>query len=160
MNANTHDVNAGPTMNGVRVTRLGETTILIPLPRELWRSAGPCRCSNCKGREGFWDTLAVSADPPSTGRADTAWTVHAPEAHRIEGSHSQARPERSGSQLTAEWLWSKLMDWCRIRGVSPSRYDDLFAIVGEARQMSAVREEVVPGQTNTPESAHEPGPEL
>jgi len=31
------------------------------------------------------------------------------------------------------WLWCKLMDWCRKRGVHPGDYNDLFAIVSEAR---------------------------
>ena len=61
-----------------RVTRVGNT-ILIPLPRDLWRSAGRCDCPYCKGQEGFWDTLAVSATPPI--RHDSTWTVHAPAAH-------------------------------------------------------------------------------
>lgn len=32
-----------------------------------------------------------------------------------------------------DWLWCKLMDWCKKRGTSPASYNDLFAIVGEAR---------------------------
>lgn len=34
-----------------------------------------------------------------------------------------------------DWLWIKLMDWCKKRGVSPASYNDLFAIVGEARTL-------------------------
>jgi hypothetical protein len=63
-------------MNGTKVKRL-LNTILIPLPREAWRSAGHCNCAHCKGNEGFWDTLAVS-----TKTDDYAWTVHAPELQR------------------------------------------------------------------------------
>ena len=33
-----------------------------------------------------------------------------------------------------DWLWSKLMDWCKRRGVSPANYSDLFNIVSEARE--------------------------
>ena len=64
-------------MNGTTVTRKGNA-IFIPLPRELWRSAGRCDCKVCKGAEGFWDTLAVHADPRKRDR-DYAWTVHYPE---------------------------------------------------------------------------------
>jgi hypothetical protein len=66
--------------NGTRVKRL-LNTILIPLPREAWRSAGNCNCSHCKGQEGFWDTLAVSTKADVRG-ADYSWTVHAPELQR------------------------------------------------------------------------------
>jgi len=31
------------------------------------------------------------------------------------------------------WLWCKLMDFCKRRGYAPADFDDLFAIVGEAR---------------------------
>jgi hypothetical protein len=62
--------------NGARVKRL-LGTILVPLPREAWRSAGNCHCSHCKGREGFWDTLAVSTRSGANG-SEYAWTVHAP----------------------------------------------------------------------------------
>jgi len=33
-----------------------------------------------------------------------------------------------------DWLWAQLMDWCKSRNVPPGNYDDLFAIVGRARQ--------------------------
>lgn len=35
------------------------------------------------------------------------------------------------------WLWCKLMDWCKSRGVSPANYDDLFSIAGEAHKMNS-----------------------
>ena len=70
-------------LNGVRVQKIGpykkgsRPTILVPLPRELWRPAGNCRCSSCAKPDGsagesFWDTLATSED------SDHTWTVHAP----------------------------------------------------------------------------------
>lgn len=36
--------------------------------------------------------------------------------------------------VSADWLWVKLMEWCRDRGVSPVHYNDLFSIVKQARQ--------------------------
>jgi hypothetical protein len=65
-------------LNGARVKRLGSSTILIALPPHLWRSSGRCDCSHCNGRPAFWDAVAVAAKP-AEGRADTTWTVHAPE---------------------------------------------------------------------------------
>ena len=59
-------------------------TLYVALPRELWRSAGPCDCAHCKGKEGFWDTVAVSPSKAYT------WTVHAPELH------SAAKPSHHG----------------------------------------------------------------
>jgi hypothetical protein len=40
-------------------------------------------------------------------------------------------PETKAPQ--GDWLWCKLMDWCRKRGVHPRDYNDLFAIVSDAR---------------------------
>lgn len=85
----------GPTqrdevgLNGAMVTRSGDdSTIFIALPRHLWRSCGDCRCAKCvdpdtgEAREGFWDTLAVAAEPPEhrkgSKKADYTWTVHKP----------------------------------------------------------------------------------
>lgn len=61
--------------NGIQVARRAGT-IFIPLPREAWVSCGLCQCSHCKGAEGFWDTIAVSAKDSAR---DYTWTVHAPE---------------------------------------------------------------------------------
>lgn len=66
-------------MNGVAVLRRGNT-VFIPLPVSLWKSCGPCHCDRCKGREGFWDTVAV-AEKPNRRQTDTTWTVHMPELH-------------------------------------------------------------------------------
>jgi hypothetical protein len=35
----------------------------------------------------------------------------------------------------ADWLWMKLMDWCKRRGVAPANYNDLFYIVKELRSI-------------------------
>lgn len=71
-----------PPMNGTRITRHKDgNTIFIPLPRILWRSAGRCDCNVCKGKEGFWDTLALTSQPENRA-TDTAWTVHYPELQR------------------------------------------------------------------------------
>lgn len=63
-------------LNGATVRRR-EETIFILLPREAWRSCGKCDCTHCQGREGMWDTLAVSHNGPKSGN-DHAWTVHNP----------------------------------------------------------------------------------
>lgn len=69
-------------LNGVSVSRR-EGTIFVALPREAWREiAGGCSCAFCEavpGRKAYWDTLAVSQDPPARERSDTSWTVHRPE---------------------------------------------------------------------------------
>jgi hypothetical protein len=70
--------------NGTQVTRAGNT-IFVPLPRESWTSAGICRCAICDGREGFWDTLAIAANP-AKGVANTTWTVHYPELQATESN--------------------------------------------------------------------------
>lgn len=70
-------------LNRTRVTRIGKDseTILIPLPRELWRVVeGGCSCGHC-GEVAYWDTLAVSAKNETPGDKYT-WTVHAPELHK------------------------------------------------------------------------------
>jgi hypothetical protein len=36
-------------------------------------------------------------------------------------------------QDLADWLWRKLMDWCKKRGYAPADYNDLFAIVEDLR---------------------------
>lgn len=33
----------------------------------------------------------------------------------------------------ADWLWSKLMDWCKKHGDAPAKHNDLFALVEELR---------------------------
>lgn len=38
---------------------------------------------------------------------------------------------------TGDWLWGKLMDWCKKRGVPPAEYDDLFKIVEDFRAAQA-----------------------
>jgi hypothetical protein len=58
-----------------QVTHNGMTTLYAPLPRGAWRPVGRCDCSVCKGAEGYWDTLALSAD-------GSTWTVHYPELQR------------------------------------------------------------------------------
>ena len=65
-------------MNAIRIDRY-EDTIFIPLPKEAWRSCGDCNCDRCRGGEGYWDTIAVSAK--KKGYRYT-WMVHRPELHR------------------------------------------------------------------------------
>jgi hypothetical protein len=68
-------------IRSLRVIRFADGARFIPLPQELWRSAGRCDCSFCKGQEGLWDTLVVD----EIG----AWTrtVHCPALqHLSEGN--------------------------------------------------------------------------
>ncbi len=44
-----------------------------------------------------------------------------------------AQPSESPAVPDGDWLWRKLMEWCKRRGVAPADYNDLFAIVNEAR---------------------------
>jgi hypothetical protein len=63
-----------------RIGPIGNQTILIPLPREMWLDAGEgCICGKCDGH-AYWDTLAVSQNKRGD---DRTWTVHAPEAHHV-----------------------------------------------------------------------------
>lgn len=64
-----------PLMNGTE-TFVAEdsSTAFVRLPRELWRTAGKCYCPHCRGKEGFWDALAIDLTHPKS----TAWTVHFP----------------------------------------------------------------------------------
>jgi hypothetical protein len=63
-------------MNGVRVDRREGGTIIIPLPRILWRESAfhghECTCGKCDG-SGMWDAIAVHPEKRHT------WTCHVPE---------------------------------------------------------------------------------
>ena len=59
----------------------GGGTIFVRLPRSAWEVSGICHCDNCKGRIGFWDTMAIATKPPTGHRADVTWLVHMPEGH-------------------------------------------------------------------------------
>lgn len=37
------------------------------------------------------------------------------------------------SDRVGDWLWHQFMEWCKHRGVHPRDYNDLFAIVTNAR---------------------------
>jgi hypothetical protein len=80
------------TLSSIRVHRRGDT-LLIPLPRELWRphSFGQCSCPYCKGALAYADTLAVPATAPEKGKCEYTWLVHAPEL-----THSHER--RTGEE--------------------------------------------------------------
>ena len=66
---------------------------------------------------------------------------------RAIAEHERSEPEPTTEQSTVvererlipdgDWLWCKLMDWCKKRGTSPASHNDLFAIVGEARAARA-----------------------
>lgn len=62
-----------------------DDAIFLRLPRELWRSCGPCICNNCKCAEGYWDTLAISTKK-RPGTNDFSWTVHMPEVPHFSSS--------------------------------------------------------------------------
>lgn len=51
-------------------------------------------------------------------------------------SHGQAQAMAAPA---GDWLWVKLMDFCKKRGYAPAEYNDLFAIVKEARAAQAGR---------------------
>jgi hypothetical protein len=65
-------------LNGLPIRRK-ENSILILLPKQLWRSVGKCACPYCKGRVGYWDTVVV---PLVEQDVDTVYTVHYPELHK------------------------------------------------------------------------------
>ena len=70
------------SLQGIKVTRRG-STILIPLPKKLWRLVRrdtPCKCGHCDGI-AFWDTLAVDTRQSQDAYGRT-WRVHAPELQK------------------------------------------------------------------------------
>lgn len=48
-------------------------------------------------------------------------------------SGSKRREVKTSAVPNGDWLWGKFMDWCRKRRVNPADYNDLFAIVADAR---------------------------
>lgn len=71
-------------LNGIRIKRVN-STIFIPLPRELWVETDGCCCRYCSAtgktsEKAYWDTLAVSTDP----NYKHTWTVHYPELHGVK----------------------------------------------------------------------------
>lgn len=65
----------------------------IPLPRELWESAGACSCDHCKGSEGFYDTLSIKIGQPTC-------QVHNPELHaRTHFLHSSSNASQHAPRL-------------------------------------------------------------
>ena len=93
-------------LNGTRVYQIGpfgksardrkrRPTMLIPLPRALWRPAGRCKCPACVQEDGsaspsFWDTLAVCEG------TDHTWTVHAPDLQPGGNPGRWLHPEGAG----------------------------------------------------------------
>ena len=62
-------------MNGITIHQINKT-ILVPLPKALWRELGICRCVYCsENKASYWDTLAVSPDFRTTS------LIHMPELH-------------------------------------------------------------------------------
>lgn len=94
------DTHAPNAFNGLQVEHRGGC-IFIPLPRESWTPAGPCRCPECKGAESFWDTMAVSTDPKAK---QTSWTVHHPAQHKHERALMRQDAVKRASELGRELL--------------------------------------------------------
>lgn len=72
--------------NGARCEARGKSTILVALPRAIWKPIeGGCSCLYCSadGRPvpAFWDTLAVPAKETIKDGMSIATPVHAPEVH-------------------------------------------------------------------------------
>ena len=63
--------------------------IFVPLPRNLRRSSGKCACDHCKGKTGFWDTLAL---PPKTAQNQHPYAVHYPELRKRVGKDVEHVP--------------------------------------------------------------------
>lgn len=81
-------------MNGLVVTYV-DSTIFVPLPRQLWREIdGGCVCAHCRargpGRVSYWDTMAIKSKPTDSGRStDHTWMVHRPDQHPLRLSDSE-----------------------------------------------------------------------
>ena len=52
-----------------------------------------------------------------------------------------AQPATPSTQITPNWIWSWLMDWCKRRGVPPSNYDSLFQMASDALYLAAAAPE-------------------
>lgn len=65
-------------LNALPIVRK-ENSILVLLPKLLWREAGKCSCPYCKGRMGYWDTVVIPLVPDR--ERDWTYTVHYPELH-------------------------------------------------------------------------------
>jgi len=66
--------------NGLPITRDGDA-IFVPLPPDQWGGGTRCDCNHCKGRNGYWDTLAVAIETGKRG-VDSTYTVHHPILQR------------------------------------------------------------------------------
>lgn len=66
--------------------------------------------------------------------------------HALRASHGQAP--------AGDWLWVKLMDFCKKRGFAPANFNDLFEIVDAAR---AARDPADSLQEDVPESEYRRG---
>ena len=66
-----------------------------------------------------------------------------------ETGEASSHPATQAGALQAvpkgDWLWCKLMDFCKKRGFAPANFDDLFAIVGVARSLAATQPSAAPG---------------
>lgn len=51
-------------------------------------------------------------------------------------------------ESVGNWLWSRLMDYCQSRGIAPATCNDLFAIVGQAREAFDQRPEPIEANTS------------
>lgn len=65
-------------LNGLPILRK-ENSILVLLPKQLWRKAGKCSCPHCNGRMGYLDTVVIYLAPQDR---DWTYTVHYPELHK------------------------------------------------------------------------------
>lgn len=50
--------------------------------------------------------------------------------------YTHPAPEAAQAGLSADWLWGRLMDYCKKQGIHPANANDLFAIVTEARELT------------------------
>lgn len=50
---------------------------------------------------------------------------------------SEVGSKKEPAAPAGDWLWVQFMDWCKKRRVHPGDYNDLFAIVGRAREVVA-----------------------
>ena len=73
--------------------------------------------------------------PTASIGTDDAWHEAAMHAfadatHTLRASHGQAP--------AGDWLWVKLMDFCKKRGFAPANFNDIFEIVDAARAASGL----------------------
>lgn len=64
--------------------------------------------------------------------------VHQLNTLRMINIQQAKKIKKLESAPDGSWLWVKLMEYCRKRGIGPATQNDLFAIAGEAHKANTI----------------------